>query len=453
MRFLRPNKSNECGVTILIVGLTLLALVAMAALVIDVASLYQAQAEAQRAADAAALAGANIFATSGFTSYPGNFTAGTICHDGAAQTAAVNKQAEAAAHENLISGQPATIKSVTCILGNVHNPRVQITVVSSTLPTFFARIWGPNANTVTATATAEAYNPSGGATPVDVRGVKPWLVPNCDPTHPTPANPNCTSGAYFINPATGQIANGGSFVGKEFCFSRIGRSGPSPLDPSPLTDPDCPNGVLRFYSMNLPFDSTLSECPSTDNPSCGSVGSDTFVDNVACASSFVFRCNQTIGPPGAIVSVDLPFSYGVGTRAGGKCLIHATGFELGQGQDVFTPGGSDGLPLSIEGGDNNPNSTLHTTNISRSDSIVTVPLYDGTDLCPGGIVRGTCPGGATALPAGFMQLAITRIMDFPTDKHFEAIVTNVTGCPPSPSGTPLQAGVASPIAVRLVQNP
>src|SRR6266496_1795796 len=379
MRFLRPNKSNECGVTILIVGLTLLALVAMAALAIDVASLYQAQAEAQRAADAAALAGANIFATSGFTSYPGNFTAGTICHDGAAQTAAVNKQAEAAAHENLISGQPATIKSVTCILGNVHNPRVQITVVSSTLPTFFARIWGPNANTVTATATAEAYNPSGGATPVDVRGVKPWLVPNCDPT--------------------------------------------------------------------------LSECPSTDNPSCGSVGSDTFVDNVACASSFVFRCNQTIGPPGAIVSVDLPFSYGVGTRAGGKCLIHATGFELGQGQDVFTPGGSDGLPLSIEGGDNNPNSTLHTTNISRSDSIVTVPLYDGTDLCPGGIVRGTCPGGATALPAGFMQLAITRIMDFPTDKHFEAIVTNVTGCPPSPSGTPLQAGVASPIAVRLVQNP
>src|SRR5882724_7794123 len=108
MRFTSPTRAGESGVTILIVGLTLLVLVAMAALAIDVASLYVARTEAQRAADAAALAGARIFVTSGYTSDPGNWTLpSTLCVSGGpSSTAAANKQAAMAASANLIAGQP-----------------------------------------------------------------------------------------------------------------------------------------------------------------------------------------------------------------------------------------------------------------------------------------------------------------------------------------------------------
>ena len=57
------------------------------------------------------------------------------------------------------------------------------------LPTFFARIWGSKQLAVSASATAEAYNPSGAeALDLDPRPqvaptcVKPWLLPNIDPT-------------------------------------------------------------------------------------------------------------------------------------------------------------------------------------------------------------------------------------------------------------------------------
>ena len=56
----RANRKNERGVTIVLVAFSLLALLGMAALAIDIATLYVAHGEAQRAADAAALAGAKL---------------------------------------------------------------------------------------------------------------------------------------------------------------------------------------------------------------------------------------------------------------------------------------------------------------------------------------------------------------------------------------------------------
>ena len=56
-RFLDPLK-NERGATIVFVSLLMAAVLGMAALAIDVGMLYNARAEAQRAADSAALAGA-----------------------------------------------------------------------------------------------------------------------------------------------------------------------------------------------------------------------------------------------------------------------------------------------------------------------------------------------------------------------------------------------------------
>ena len=62
------SKANERerGQVILLLAIALVALLSMAALAIDVVTLYVARSEAQRAANAAAIAGAKIFATSGY---------------------------------------------------------------------------------------------------------------------------------------------------------------------------------------------------------------------------------------------------------------------------------------------------------------------------------------------------------------------------------------------------
>ena len=61
------GKPSERGQTIILVAISLVSLLAMAALAIDVVTLYVARGEIQRAADAAALAGAHAIADSGAT--------------------------------------------------------------------------------------------------------------------------------------------------------------------------------------------------------------------------------------------------------------------------------------------------------------------------------------------------------------------------------------------------
>src|SRR5205807_1571386 len=85
----------ERGQTIVLVAISLLALLAMMALAIDVTLLYVDRTEAQQAVDAAALAGAKAFVSSGYTS--GNVTATTV------QTLATN-EAISAAQESKVRG-------------------------------------------------------------------------------------------------------------------------------------------------------------------------------------------------------------------------------------------------------------------------------------------------------------------------------------------------------------
>jgi hypothetical protein len=75
------------------------------------------------------------------------------------------------------------------------NPYITVKLQVTGLPSFFARIWGNRTATVTATATAEAYNPANvqSFTPIAPKGVKPWLVANSDPMQ---------GGAQFINTTT-----------------------------------------------------------------------------------------------------------------------------------------------------------------------------------------------------------------------------------------------------------
>ena len=135
------GRNNEQGVIILLVAVFMLFVVgAMAALAIDVVTLYTARSEAQLAADSGALAGARVLANSGMTSDPtGGLTANAEINAAAVAT-------QVATH-NLVGGARLVNAQVppptfTNDAAPPYNPRITVQIQVSTLPTFFARIWG-----------------------------------------------------------------------------------------------------------------------------------------------------------------------------------------------------------------------------------------------------------------------------------------------------------------------
>ena len=110
---------------------------AMAALSIDVATLYTARSEAQLAADAAALAGARVLANSGATST----TDTTAMTNAWIRARAIAFQV---AERNQVGGANLTAAEVTISdlpAGTNANPTFTVRVQKNDLPTFFARIW------------------------------------------------------------------------------------------------------------------------------------------------------------------------------------------------------------------------------------------------------------------------------------------------------------------------
>src|SRR5271155_3365727 len=169
-------RPQERGFTMALVAVALATIIVMAALSIDIGTLYQAKAEAQRAADASALTAARMISISGITGDPTNSSGDwtDVCSlGGSATLAAVN-----VAQQNLISGVAApTItvnygigsagaSSTSCVLlgsGFGLNPVVTVTLTSANLPIFFSPILSFFSSThssfsnttVSATATAE----------------------------------------------------------------------------------------------------------------------------------------------------------------------------------------------------------------------------------------------------------------------------------------------------------
>jgi len=224
-----PHKSawaKQRGQTMALVAISMVSLLAMAALAIDIVTLYAARGQAERSADGAALAGAKVLADSGLTTDPDNISSPSLW---TAACAAATTEATSVANQNLIAGQAPSSVTVTfpntcaSAAGSTFgiNPQVSVQVTVSNLPTFFARIWSKASNTVSATALAEAYNPSGsdsvnpnGVAPNLVRCLKPLLVPNCDPVNHIGGgggNSGCgRSLQTFVTTADGSISNPGS---------------------------------------------------------------------------------------------------------------------------------------------------------------------------------------------------------------------------------------------------
>jgi hypothetical protein len=451
---------NEQGQTILLVAVALVALLAMSALAIDVVTLYVARSEAQRLANAAAIAGAKMFATSGFTSVPtSTVTQAEVCQSGGSgSAAAANVQLFAVLQQNPVAGRIAAVQNINCNFA-LSNPQISVTINLTGLPTFFARIWGRTSDAVTATATAEAYNPSNQNAAVAV-SIKPWLIPNCDPTAggalPCPGN--------FIDPTTGAIPATAQFIGRSISLDKARRNQP------PVINAAAGGGTVntQFYPLEIPSSPATQLCPSTTRPSCGGIRaggstSDDYTDNIACANPLRLQCGLPLSTEGVTI-YNTNNALSPYTGNGTMCLIHAnnrapwppnnadpTGNIAGQ--DLIKEPGT-GNPTSIVGGANNPNTLLVGQNISRSDSIVTVPIYDA----PTAAALNLCPGGACKDPViiGFLQLAIQQQSDVPptgpppVDSGFTAVIVNAAGCNATPSGNPVSGGGVSPVPVRLI---
>src|SRR5271169_892583 len=210
------RRHGERGVTILLVAIAMVAIIGIAALSIDVVTLYLAREEAQRSADAAALTAARVLSLSGVTGDPNNLSG-----NWPAACSLATQLATAVANQNAVSNaSPTTVKvsfmnngtaTPNCSFAGANaqfgvNPQVQVQVIRGGLPTLFSRIWSRNPNSVSATATAEAFNSSAsgavapnGIVPVNPRCVKPWIIPNLDPV--------VGGGATFVNLSDGSIAN------------------------------------------------------------------------------------------------------------------------------------------------------------------------------------------------------------------------------------------------------
>lgn len=407
----------------MLVAAALVSLLAMAALAIDVVTLYVARNEIQRAADAAALAGAKGIADSGITTLQttdSNYAAAETLAQSMASAAI-----DAVRLTNLVAGQIPTLDNIpTPVYTNPNNPYITVTLKQANLPTFFARIWGAGTSTVIASATAEVYNPSNTSpyTPITPTSVKPWLVANQDPVHP---------GSVFITLATGQVEAG--VVGESFdLFADCNTSQPGCTTLHKFGTNT--SGGLDYVPA-LVAANTANVCPS----SC--VGSTDFERSIACADANPYACGG-LTPNASWDSTLNPVAPGTEYSANAtECLLHITGSGSGQGQDSLAPISPGFIgPPQITGGVDSP---APTQLVSTSNSIVTIPIIDDQTFSQ---------SSAPVTIVGYMQAFVNWVE---ANNNINITILNISGCSQTPnSNAPVVGGSGtSPLPVRLITPP
>lgn len=433
---IRRKASHEQGVVITLVAVFMLGVIAaMAALSIDVATIYTARSEAQLAADGAALAAARVIANSGATSDPSGALLGTVqSPGGVAQTIALQ-----VAEQNLVGGVPLTASQITIAFGGVTtNPTVTVSIKKTDLPTFFARIWGVKQVTVAASATAEAYNPSGDYAlnlsdpiPVAPTSVKPWLLPNLDPSG-TGATP------IFV-PATGTVAAtasgllgyttpsaGGSTRLKLACGAM------GTVNPLNCVAPGLPAPIAFQYYPGDP--ASFIPPPQTAAPSCNPALSTPYEYSVAAGARASISCNAKVNIDQAAYT-----TRNTETADAVNCMAHTAG---NQG-DMVTTTAPPTDPFTFVAGTDNPIPSLAGNSVMVSDSLVTVPVFDTTG--------GTVPANPVTI-IGFLQLFLAPqgLATPPANGHMRATVVNVVSCGSGWTASPIIGNGSSPVTVRLI---
>lgn len=433
-----------------LVALAMVAIIAMAALSIDLVALYLAKEEAQRSADMAVLAAIRVLSLSGVTGDPNNVIGTLPRSPWPAACDLATQLAKAVANQNSVGGVAASTVNVSFVYNGIStadcsfaggsgqfavNPQVQVQVIRRGLPTMFSRIWSRNPNSVSATATGEAFNSSAsgaiapnGIVPVNPRCVKPWIIPNLDPVN---------VGAKFVNLNDGSIANPGiklsgagtGVIGESFTLTSDCKPG----------NPNCKGGdglLDNPPSYNKQGANTLDYVPTLIQPTA--VAYPTCADDSdyqkaigGCDQSSVYAC----GIVGGGVQADLSFNPGQpsgDTSRATQCLIHQQG-----GQDVLD---RSVFPFQIHAGSGNP--VITSGVITSSTSIATVPIYDDTQ------VPVQFPIGVNQTPVtvvGFLQVFIDGV---DSNGNLNVTVLNVAGCSNSALNPPVSG--TSPVPIRLI---
>lgn len=439
---------------------------AMMALSMNVLTFYTARSEAQLAADAAALAAARVIANSGATSDTSGTTLATV---ETANTGLATTVAQQVAEQNQVAGAFLAKTNVTSVTfgGNPANlpanPTVTVTIQVTKVPAYFARILGTPFVTVTASATAEAYNPSASSTaitntapPVAPICVKPWLLPNIDPTQTTATLP-------IFNRTTGAIMNS-ALLGQSWPNTSVNNPNPDGLY---ALCGDCSGGVTPpssggFYPVAVDPTGTTTvgdfPVPTQALPACSSAMTTNYQLAVAGCVPLPVSCGSTATTT-PTVNVDIGV-YAAGTRdrdtvTAAECLIHQT---------TATPGESDSIdptyaapPFQFIAGSQNPVAGAIGKDVMVSDSLVTIPVFD---YYPGMANPPSLTNpGATVI--GFLQVFLnssataTLPSTGPTQLHDQqweipATIINMVGCGTSSNGQPILGNGGSPVAVRLI---
>jgi Flp pilus assembly protein TadG len=408
-------RHREQGQTIVLVALSIVTLLAMAALAIDVVTLYVARSEMQRAADAAALVGAKAFVDSGVTTDPTNTNLQTLAQNMA------NAGINAIVQQNKVAGvAPVLVGTPTFdFTTRPGNPQVTVTVQRTDLPTFFARIWGTRLAAVTASATAEAYNPSNWQTTTGIsvapKCVKPLLIPNLDPNR---------AGAPFITVATGVVAPGvvgeGPFTLKDACPNGSATCGP-PV-PTPTAG--------QYLPAKTEPDPTKDLCPSCK-------GSSDIEQSIECCDFIVYSCGGTPATPNATVDTTISGNTSQqDIRNGVQCLIHDPSQDTLDTTNFLSNSG----PMQITAGSGPLAGKLVTT----SSSIATLPIFDTASL-------NAATGQVTVV--GFLQVFIDpQATALPGNADIPVTILNVVGCGNTAGTTAVSGGGASAIPVRLIHQ-
>ncbi len=435
----RPRRS-ERGVTVflLAVGLAFIIL-AVSALAIDLVAMYTARGEARLAAEAAALAGARVLATSGVTTDPSSTRITN------AETLATTV-ATGVATKNLVGGRNAAVGEVVVTFPNAGdlaafsvNPQVSVVVRRTDVPTFFARAWGTLSVSVSGTAIAEAYNPShwsGVGTsppPLAPQCVKPWLVPNIDPN-------NIPTG--FFNPTTGAITSG--TVGESLTLT-YGCPNPGEcsggLPPVGSLTVLGPPPELLYFPANFTAPASNAWPPSC-SPACA------YEETIVGCSPQPITCGVNANALVQLVSTGCVATRSNQTFNGTKCMVHMPPAGT-TGQDQLD---TTSTPWRIKPGSNNPlvNDSILSTSDSvwTSDSLVTIPVFDWTAV--------SLPVG-TALPVnviGFIQGFVTDVTNpSGTASQLHVTVMNLSGCgTPSTTASPIVGDGVSSVPVRLISQ-
>ncbi len=427
------RRNHEQGIIITLVAVfVLFVLGAMAALSIDVVTFYTARSEAQLAADGAALAGARVLANSGLTST--NNSPGPGAAEFLATTVAM-----LVATGNNVGGRPLKTTEVTVTFNDgsptfATDPQVTVTVQRPDLPTFFARIWGRTKVAVGAFAKAEAYNPSpasalstGGGPPVAPLCMKPWLLPNIDPTGSTTSPIFWPSGAIFNPALVGQgwpnatNTNGLYALCGGDCSTVIAAPLMGAYYPGAVADFPVPTALPACSAGFTPYQLAVAGC--VQQPiSCGATPNIN-IDTIAYANNTGSRDSDTV--------------------QAAECLIHYN-----------APGDADSIdtlvgpapPFQFLGGIQNPVAGAKGQAVLVSDSLVTIPVINNP------------PGTNPVTVIGFLQVFLnpSALTTMPytvgpaSPNEIPATIINMAGCGTSVTGQPIRGNGASPVAVRLL---